>query len=595
MFSLQKILPAQKQVPKPGSFSIHQNRSVDNGNNRSQEITKSVDVNQQSLLHLQTQIQLLRQKTPSKYKSEQNLKKAESQHQKPELFNILENAKINPAKKKSVHTPKQNRKLNFNQITPPSQVDQDTLFLNSSNQMANMIIENILNKDEYYEKIRQESQEMQKTCANQQQIIQDLKKRISGFEQQIKELTNNLSQERQRYQNELIKINEKISSMKNIQNQLQMEQKKNELLTKQFQDQININNILKTFAAENGILCIDYLNYLQKIILSFQPDIRAAYNSTVQLLKHSTSIILEQISKTQELNLPQLKNCVLPEEFDVNGFFDELQNLQKYVVDSPELSFRQKSQGQSNNQKKELKNTQLSDQFNSFLDSADPIQLPEDIHELGSPYFTSHDQPMRLQDRFKMQMDKEAKRQLQEDKESRRDQMPMQMKKPQIATIQAKKIKTEEIKLQNFQSFNQKDFNQISYGQQQTMDGSENDTMVYDSLIKELSQKQTLDTKGRDQLKEKDQRSSSIHTLKYLDQQIQKEQDKQKKKNKENQSTNIQFVQAKYDYKPQKDGDLELKKGNKVKLIKKTNNGWWFGEFNGQTGYFPHNFVQLVD
>lgn len=38
--------------------------------------------------------------------------------------------------------------------------DQDALFLNSSNAMANMIIENILNKDEYYERIRQENSEL---------------------------------------------------------------------------------------------------------------------------------------------------------------------------------------------------------------------------------------------------------------------------------------------------------------------------------------------------------------------------------------------------------------------------------------------------
>lgn len=39
------------------------------------------------------------------------------------------------------------------------------------------------------------------------------------------------------------------------------------------------------------------------------------------------------------------------------------------------------------------------------------------------------------------------------------------------------------------------------------------------------------------------------------------------------------------------DVDLTFKKGDHIKLLKKTNNGWWYGELDGQTGYFPHNFV----
>jgi len=38
--------------------------------------------------------------------------------------------------------------------------------------------------------------------------------------------------------------------------------------------------------------------------------------------------------------------------------------------------------------------------------------------------------------------------------------------------------------------------------------------------------------------------------------------------------------------------DLSFRKGDKIKLLKKTNNGWWYGEDNNNSkGYFPHNFV----
>lgn len=106
---------------------------------------------------------MLQKRTPSKYKSEQNLKSNPNNpnHLKrnQELLQIIDNHKksLSPQKRKE-QTPRQksNRKLNFNQA-----IDQE--YLNSSNAMANMIIENILNKDEYYEKIRLENQELKDT------------------------------------------------------------------------------------------------------------------------------------------------------------------------------------------------------------------------------------------------------------------------------------------------------------------------------------------------------------------------------------------------------------------------------------------------
>ncbi|CAD8117083.1 unnamed protein product [Paramecium sonneborni] len=555
MYSLQKLVPNSKLQIKPGAFSQHQklNQSVDG----------VLPVNQQSLQQLQTQIQILTKKEPIR-----------QQNKKQELLQILENAQVNSKQTKSMspkRTPqkqKSNRKLNFNQIT-----DQDNLFLNSSNAMANMIIENILNKDEYYEKIKLENQELKDQSSKFQATIGDLKKKIITLERQNKEFNTNLSNERQNYQNELIKINEKIQSMKTMQQNLQMEQKKNELLTKQLQDQITINNGLKSFICENCLLSIEFLTFFQNSVQNFQPQLSNAYNILVSLSKHSTSFILDFISKTQNLNLPALRNCILPEEFDVNGFFETLEQLK--MRESPELSFRNKnnnavrqsihannnnnnnnnSNNNSNNNNnnnnnninlsipeipKQNKITTLQEQFNAFLESNEPFS----DSQLGSPYFTDLDT-----------LDKQRPI----SKEKQRNQMPLQMNA-------AKRIKPEINQAPHyFQSFKQND----------------NEPTVFDSLMKEAPINKD--------------RCSSVHSLRYLDQQIQKEQDKSTKRNKENQQINCQFVIAKYDYKAQKDIDLSFKKGDQIKLLKKTTNGWWYGEDKNQVkGYFPHNFVQLV-
>jgi amphiphysin len=52
------------------------------------------------------------------------------------------------------------------------------------------------------------------------------------------------------------------------------------------------------------------------------------------------------------------------------------------------------------------------------------------------------------------------------------------------------------------------------------------------------------------------------------------------------------FVIAKYDFAGENDGDLAFKTGDRIKIIKKTNNveDWWEGECNGSRGMFPRNY-----
>ncbi|CAD8186969.1 unnamed protein product [Paramecium octaurelia] len=505
MYSLQKLVPNNKTQIQPGAFSKHQN------------LNKSVDgilpVNQKSASQLQTQIS--------------NVNKKESKRQlnkKQELLQILENAQVNQGQTKSVSpntTPqkqKSTRKLNFNLIT-----EQDAHFLNSSNAMANMIIENILNKDDYYEKIRQENYDLKELSIQLQLSLNDLKKKQQILEQTNKDLNQNLQQERQLYQNQLININDQIQQMKTMKFTLQNEQKKTESLTKQLQDQIAINNGLKSFICDNCLICIEFLSFFQKIVEHFQPQLIFAYESLIQLSKHSTAFILDFISKTQNLNLPALRNCLLPEEFDVNGFFMTVESLK--FNQSSEQSFRNKSHNASKHQilttnntspphdsPKPLKNVSLQEQFNQFLNNGDT--------QIGSPYFTD----LEITDKQGI-LNKDM------------NQLPLQLNA-------AKRV---------------------------TQETSENS--FYFQSFKQTNEDETT----------------------QIDQQVLREQGKLTKRNKENSQVNCQYVIAKYDYKAQKDIDLSFKKGDQIKLLKKTTNGWWYGEDKNQLkGYFPHNFVQSI-
>ncbi|KAK6499329.1 hypothetical protein TWF506_003957 [Arthrobotrys conoides] len=60
------------------------------------------------------------------------------------------------------------------------------------------------------------------------------------------------------------------------------------------------------------------------------------------------------------------------------------------------------------------------------------------------------------------------------------------------------------------------------------------------------------------------------------------------------------YVTALYSFQPQSQGDLELKEGDRIKVVQKTENveDWWEGEITGsdgrmRKGYFPANYCQL--
>lgn len=52
-----------------------------------------------------------------------------------------------------------------------------------------------------------------------------------------------------------------------------------------------------------------------------------------------------------------------------------------------------------------------------------------------------------------------------------------------------------------------------------------------------------------------------------------------------------QIVTVLYEFTPQMAGDLPLKPGQKIRVIKEVSDDWLYGECNGLQGQFPKNFV----
>ncbi|KAJ8986256.1 hypothetical protein NQ317_009965 [Molorchus minor] len=53
-------------------------------------------------------------------------------------------------------------------------------------------------------------------------------------------------------------------------------------------------------------------------------------------------------------------------------------------------------------------------------------------------------------------------------------------------------------------------------------------------------------------------------------------------------------VMALYEFNSQMEGDLKLKPGQVIRVLKKLNDDWYYGESNGQLGQFPVNFVDRI-
>ncbi|XP_062278639.1 SH3 domain-containing protein 21 [Scomber scombrus] len=58
----------------------------------------------------------------------------------------------------------------------------------------------------------------------------------------------------------------------------------------------------------------------------------------------------------------------------------------------------------------------------------------------------------------------------------------------------------------------------------------------------------------------------------------------------------VECCQVMFDYKAKAEDELDMKQGDIVMILRKEteDDGWWVGELNGRSGFFPDNFVMLI-
>ena len=55
------------------------------------------------------------------------------------------------------------------------------------------------------------------------------------------------------------------------------------------------------------------------------------------------------------------------------------------------------------------------------------------------------------------------------------------------------------------------------------------------------------------------------------------------------------MVQALYDFEPEEDGELRMKKGDIITVSLKVDENWWEGTCKGCSGLFPVSYVKEVN
>ena len=54
------------------------------------------------------------------------------------------------------------------------------------------------------------------------------------------------------------------------------------------------------------------------------------------------------------------------------------------------------------------------------------------------------------------------------------------------------------------------------------------------------------------------------------------------------------YVRALFAYEGAAEIELDLKEGDVVKVLKEDDSGWWQGECNGRVGWFPFNYIEVI-
>jgi hypothetical protein len=57
-------------------------------------------------------------------------------------------------------------------------------------------------------------------------------------------------------------------------------------------------------------------------------------------------------------------------------------------------------------------------------------------------------------------------------------------------------------------------------------------------------------------------------------------------------SSSGQTYVAAYDFQPQEEGEIELKRGDRIQMLDQNDVNWWKGEVRGTVGLFPATYVR---
>ncbi|EAS00936.2 hypothetical protein TTHERM_00923010 (macronuclear) [Tetrahymena thermophila SB210] len=452
-----------------------------------------------------------------------------------------------------------------------------------SAKMANNIIENILDKDDIYEKTRLENKTFKENIKEQSNQIARLEQQLKVFQVQNQELSNNLSIEKERYQQELIKFSEKIQRLKNIQT-LYMEEKSNsEKIEQKLNEKQNLiaNQQSKLHQMVDWIFKTYSCLVVTKTSPNFeQDDLEYIWSQMTHIIRILSDDIIElQLENSLKQLLKQPLKLVKETQNCCNNTAHNdymLSNSSRVIQNGSNNNKQNNSNLSSNNSKNN--NTAL--QKDCKQSQRDHKQSDEANSRL--PYFaTEPDESL---------VEKTLKRNLQGVNKSHNTQHQKTDSNTDDTLLPFYSFERafNGYELQNnILQINEKEIEHIA-------EESQHSQILNDLKVINESE-QTLKNCIKKDINAQSNEVNVKRQLNFESEQKTDEKKSQKEKSIANELEQKEnYVIAISDFVAQTDKDLSFKKGDKIQIVKRTKDGWWIGLLNKNIGYFPCNHVKEV-